>query len=165
MEPLLHPQDCELEAEFIRAGRDVNLSPAAQARLLAALGVAAGVTAAEAAASTSVLGKLLASKGLIAAASMISIGAIGAGVYWSSAAEGPIEQAPSVRVAEPVPQSPSQTAPALGDRGARRALSKRWWMTATARWEQPAGPERSTAYATHHPCSARRRLDSARLSM
>jgi len=118
MEPLLHHQDHELEAEFIRAGRDVNLSPAAQARLLAALGVAAGVTVAgEAAASTSLLGKLLASKGLIAAASMISIGAIGAGVLWSSTTEGPIEHAPSVRAAEPVPQAtpPSQTAPARPD--------------------------------------------------
>jgi hypothetical protein len=115
MEPLLHPQDSEVEAELIRAGRDINLSPVAQARLLAALGVAAGVTAAgeAAAASVGVLGKLLASKGLIAAVSVISVGAIGAGVYFSSSAEVPIERAPSVRAAEPVPTAAplSQAAP------------------------------------------------------
>ena len=65
MDPLLHPEDRELEAQLRRAGRDVTLSPVAQERLLAALGVAAGVTlAGEAAASTSFVSKLLASKGM-----------------------------------------------------------------------------------------------------
>lgn len=83
MDPLLHPQDFELEAQLRRAGCDVSLSPAAQARLLATLGVTAGVTAAgQAAASTGLIGKLLATKGMIAAASVVSIGAIGAGVYF-----------------------------------------------------------------------------------
>lgn len=84
MDPLLHPQDSELEAQLLRAGRDVSLSPTAQARLLAALGASAGLTAAgEAAASTGFVGKLLASKGILAAASVVSIGAIGAGVYFT----------------------------------------------------------------------------------
>lgn len=84
MDPLLHPQDSELEAQLRRAGREVSLSPASQARLLAALGVSAGVTATgEAAASAGLLGKLLASKGILAAASVVSAGAIGAGLYFT----------------------------------------------------------------------------------
>lgn len=84
MAPLLHPEDAELEAQLRRAGRDVGLSPAAEARLLAVLGVGAGLTAAgEAAASTGFFGKLLASKGMFAAASVVSVGAIGAGVYFT----------------------------------------------------------------------------------
>ena len=46
MDPLLHPQDSEIEAQLLAAGRDVSLSPAAQARLLGVLGASAGVTAA-----------------------------------------------------------------------------------------------------------------------
>lgn len=84
MEPLLHPHDSELEAQLRRAGREVSLSPAGQARLLAALGVSAGVTATgEAAASAGILGKLLASKGMLVAASVASAGAMGAGLYFT----------------------------------------------------------------------------------
>jgi hypothetical protein len=104
MDPLLHPEDFELEAQLRRAGRDVGLSPAAQARLLTALGVSAGVTAAsEAAASAGFVGKLLASKGMLAAASVVSIGAIGAGVYFTQrtpTSESVGDRAPETRSAE-----------------------------------------------------------------
>jgi hypothetical protein len=47
MEPLLDPEFEELERELLRAGREVKMSPALQAKTLAALGVgAAGVTVA-----------------------------------------------------------------------------------------------------------------------
>ena len=103
MEPLLHPQDRDLEADLLRAGKDVGLSPAAQARLLAALGVTAGVTAAgEAAASTGLVGKLFASKGVLVAASMVSIGAIGAGVYFAGGSEPTSDRPPSA-FQQPIP--------------------------------------------------------------
>jgi len=105
MDPLLHPQDRELEAELRRAGREVTLSPAAQDRLLAALGVAAGVTVAgeaAAAASTSFVSKLFASKSMLAAASMVSVGAIGAGVYFARSAQPVSDRPPVSRPAEPV---------------------------------------------------------------
>lgn len=89
MDPLLHRQDHELEAELRRAGQDVSLTPAAQARLLAILGVTAGMTlAGEAAASTGLIGKLLASKVSLLTASMVSVGAIGAGVYFTQGQSG-----------------------------------------------------------------------------
>jgi len=103
MDPLLHPEDFELEAQLRRAGRDVTLSPSAQTRLLATLGIGAGVTAAtEAAASTSFVGKLLASKGVVAA-SLVSMGAIGAGMYFTQrtqASDSVGDQAPVTRSAE-----------------------------------------------------------------
>lgn len=47
MEPLLDPEFEEMEKALLRAGREVKMSPALQAKTLAALGVgAAGVTAA-----------------------------------------------------------------------------------------------------------------------
>lgn len=109
MDPLLHPEDRELEAQLRRAGRDVTLSPASQERLLAALGVAAGVTVAgeaAAAASTSFVSKLLASKSMLAAASMVSVGAIGAGVYFTRSAESLSDRPPTSRPAEPVRATP-----------------------------------------------------------
>lgn len=110
MDPLLHPEDFELEAQLRRAGQDVTLSSAAQARLLATLGIGAGVTAAtEAAASTSFVGKLLASKGMVAAASVVSMGAIGAGVYFTQrtqASDSIGDQAPVTRSAEAAHASP-----------------------------------------------------------
>lgn len=113
MDPLLHPQDFELEAQLRRAGCDVSLSPAAQARLLATLGVTAGVTAAgeaAAVASTGLVGKLIASKGLLAAASVVSMGAIGAGIYFTEGAQAPAtvsDQAPISRPAEAAVTPPS----------------------------------------------------------
>lgn len=113
MDPLLHPQDFEIEEQLRRAGRDVSLSPAAQARLLAALGISAGVTAAgEAAASAGFVAKLLASKGILAAASVVSMGAIGAGVYFTqrtqateSVSDRPPISRPSEAVHAPMPAS------------------------------------------------------------
>jgi len=117
MEPLLHPQDRDLEADLLRAGKDVSLSPAAQARLLAALGVTAGVTAAgEAAASTGLFGKLLASKGALVAASMVSLGAIGAGVYFARGTEPTSDRPPSAlqqRPAEPAQPTPATATDSL----------------------------------------------------
>jgi len=119
MDPLLHPEDRELEAELRRAGRDVTLSPAAQERLLAALGVAAGVTVAgEAAASTSFVSKLLASKSMLTAASMVSVGAIGAGVYFTRSAEPPSDRPPVSRPAETVHAATPTGAAAATDREA-----------------------------------------------
>ncbi|HEY6727177.1 MAG TPA: hypothetical protein VI197_24250 [Polyangiaceae bacterium] len=122
MDPLLHPQDSEIEAQLLAAGRDVSLSPAAQARLLGVLGASAGVTAAgEAAASTGFVGKLLASKGILAAASVVSIGAIGAGVYFAQRArvtEAVSDRPPLSRAAEPAHvATPASDTPAIESAG------------------------------------------------
>lgn len=81
-EPLLDSRDQDLEAQLLRAGKDVYLSPAAQGRLLTALGIAAGVTTAgQAAASVGFFGKLVGSKSIVVAASVVSAGALSAGIY------------------------------------------------------------------------------------
>ncbi len=99
-EPLLDSRDRDLEAQLLRAGKDVHLSPAAQARLFAALGIAAGVTTAgKAAASVGFFGKLMGSKGVMVATSVVSVGALGAGIYLA-APEVPEPSVPPAELSE-----------------------------------------------------------------
>ncbi len=104
---LLDAQDRELEQQLLRAGKDVELSSAAQARILTGLGVTVAMTASgKAAASTGLVGKLLGGKaGLIGGASLLSVGAVTAGVYLSAA---PSVRAPASVVAHQMPLDANQ---------------------------------------------------------
>jgi hypothetical protein len=117
MEPLLDEQDQALEAELIRAGKNVDLSPAARNRLLMMLGVSVGVAATgKAAAATGIVGKLLGGKSLAVAAA--SMGALGAAVYLAAGLAGPSEpelpppatlvEGTPVRGTLPPPSSPEE---------------------------------------------------------
>jgi hypothetical protein len=110
-EPLLDSRDQDLEAQLLRAGKDVYLSPAAQGRLLTALGIAAGVsTAGKAAASVGFFGKLLGSKGVVVATSVVSAGALGASIYLTASQ-------PSEHPAVPVEAKAIQTSMATPPSG------------------------------------------------
>lgn len=122
MQRLLHESDSELEQQLLRAGREVELSSAAQARLLSVLGIGAGVTvASKAAASTGILSKLLGTKGGLVAASAVSVGVIGAGVYFaqsefSGQRPPPAElEAPQVQLGARAPAADDVPAPSAED--------------------------------------------------
>jgi TolA-binding protein len=117
MEPLLCEQDRELERELLRAGRGVTMSPRAEARLLAALGVA-GTAAVAGHAAGGILSKLsvaVAGKIGSAALALVITGAVTAGA-WVAMREQPQDSAPaSPAVAAQLPapdeQRPASVAP------------------------------------------------------
>lgn len=138
MGPLLHQHDKELEAQLIRAGKDVELSAASKAQLLAVLGVAAGVAASgEAAASTGLLSKLLASKALLAGVSAVSVGAIGVGAYFASAPEAPPAQVVGTAMPAAAP-APSPAVDAL-----KTSTAEEPETPSTTQAEQPSAPAQS----------------------
>jgi hypothetical protein len=85
---LLDAGDHELETKLLDAGREVELSSAAQARILTTLGIAAGgvAIAGKAAAGSSLLGKLSSMAaghvGWATVAGVVSVGALGAGAAY-----------------------------------------------------------------------------------
>lgn len=88
-DPLLDPRDQDLETELLRAGRDVKLSPAAEARILTSLGIAAGgLVAGKAAAGVggtfAKLSTLVSGKASLVAAGVVSMGVIGGGAWYAS---------------------------------------------------------------------------------
>jgi len=113
-DPLLDPRDHELEAELLRAGREVQMSAAAQARVLASLGIAAGgvALAGKAAASAggtfAKLSSLVSGKAALVAAGLVSVGAVGSGVWYASATS-PEPVAPRVVEAPAVPVTEAKT--------------------------------------------------------
>jgi len=113
MEPLLDEKDRLLEEALLSAGRDVELSPATKARVLAALGVSASLGAAtQAAAASGLVSKLLGSKGMaLVAISAVTVGAVGAGVYWGVGQSN--DQQKDLPVLVVAPPQPVEASPAV----------------------------------------------------
>jgi TolA-binding protein len=153
-DPLLDPRDHDLEVELLRAGREVRMSAAGQARVLASLGIAvggialAGKAAASAGGTLTKLSTLISGKAALVAAGLVSVGAAGGGAWFASATSPEpvaprVVEAPVVPVTEAKPER-SEVSPEEAE-APNPEVEARPRAPAKAQRQAPSAPERNQA--------------------